>query len=352
MKHPVIFTIAILCLTLFTNQSLADNATPMTCQDHTIRVKLKPDARRTYTVTGTLCYNESTADKTLQILLSGGGYGPIYWDFTYEPETYSYVRAAVRNGFATFNLSRIGIGQSDHPRGFLVDIDANAYVVQQVIEYIQSAQSGIDAPKAIITVGHSMGSVMALAHAVTYPRAIDGTILTGFVHNVNPEYPTNIASASYFAPLDPRFIGKGYGWFYLTSKPGTRRDLFYNTSNADPEVIAIDEATKETLTASEIASNGDYYTDVSLAIQVPVLIVLGDGDGVGCGGALDCSDSQSVQDLEEAFFSAEACIETEVIENTGHNVNLHYSAPDSYASMFDWIARRIGSAATQPCGTP
>ena len=106
----------------------------MSCQKYTIPVGLKTTGLKLDHVTGTLCWEGELEGKTIQLLLSGAGYGEVYWDFPYQPETYSYVRSAVRAGYATFNLSRIGIGASSKPFGILVNVDANVAVIQQVIE--------------------------------------------------------------------------------------------------------------------------------------------------------------------------------------------------------------------------
>ena len=86
---------------------------------------------------------------------------------------------------------------------------------------------------------------------------------------------------------------------------------------------------------------------------MPVQIVIGDEDMVGCGGKLDCLDSGAVIANEKPYFSSEVCIETNVVENTGHDLNLHLNAPASYQLMLDWADRRIGpdadTAPTEPC---
>jgi hypothetical protein len=56
------------------------------------------------------------------------GYGPVYWDFPYQSEKYSFVQAAVAEDYATFNYHRMGIGASDHPLGFFINADVHTYV--------------------------------------------------------------------------------------------------------------------------------------------------------------------------------------------------------------------------------
>ncbi|MCP4626085.1 MAG: alpha/beta hydrolase [bacterium] len=332
----------------------SDNNSDMICEEFSIPVKLSAKSLKKHTVVGTLCRNGDLEGKPLYMLISGSTYGPSYWDFPIQADTYSYVRAAAKAGFATFNLSRIGIGRSDHPFGLRVDVDANAYVVHQVIEYLRNDANGGLNLGPVVTMGHSLGSVITVAHAVRFPQDIDGVILTGFIHNINPDYGTVIREASYSASSDPRFEGKRYDFSYITSIPGDR-EIFYVMDQTDPDIVTVDELTKETTTVGEIASTRDYYGEESLQITVPVLQLIGDEDIVGCGGGIDCHDQDAVIAHEQQFFSDTACIETHVIENTGHNLNLHRNAPSSYQLMFGWTARRIGAgmdvSPADPCSS-
>ncbi len=337
-------------------EGFSDTEADLVCDEYTIPVRIAEEGFRSlfkHDVVGKLCWEGQLEGKTLQVLLSGGGYGPIYWDFPYQPETYSYVKAATSRGYATFNLSRIGIGESSHPFGFFIDIDTNGLVVHQVIEYLTGSAGANIAAGRVMTVGHSMGSLMAISHAVHFPQDVDGMILTGFVHNVNPDYVTAVREGSYLAFFDPRFFGRIWDFTYMTSRPGTRQDMFYVMEQADPEVVRIDEENKETLTLGEVISTGQYYDNSTLQIHVPVQIVLGDDDIVGCGGELDCHDSAAVAANEERNFSPEACIETQVIETTGHDLNLHRNAQETYGLLLDWSDRRIGASLTigptEPC---
>lgn len=324
------------------SQTAAGGLERATCLEYQVPVELQQNGLEALTVIGTLCYEGELDGKTLQILLSGGGYGPVYYDFPYRPETYSYVSAAVRAGFATFNLSRIGIGDSSRPLGTRIDVDANAYVVHQLIELLRSGILAGARPGSVVVVGHSMGSVMAVAHAVDYPSDADGIILTGILHNTNPEYTERVRDGSGLAMLDGRFADRSLDFSYFTSKPGMREEMFYHLPAADIEVIALDEATRETLTLGEIISVGRFDREKTREIGVPVLMVIGDRDFTSCGGDLQCSDADSVASFERKFFSAAADLEVAVIEDTGHVLNLHQTAPHTYLRMLEWIERRFG----------
>lgn len=45
---------------------------------------------------------------TLLVFVHGGTYNALYWDFAYEPETYSFRRFAGAEGFTTLNVAMLG----------------------------------------------------------------------------------------------------------------------------------------------------------------------------------------------------------------------------------------------------
>ena len=312
----------------------------LTRLQYTIPVRLRPGGL-TYKAVGTLTYRGDPAGTPLLLLLSGGGYGPVYFDFPYQPETYSFVRAAADEGYSTFNLSRIGIGPSSRPPGRRVDTDSNAYVVHQVTEALRNEERIGTTFGPLVTVGHSMGSVMAVAHAVTYPDDIDGIILTGMLHNTNPTYTEQVRDRSKPAIFDRRFFLRIWDFTYFTSKPGMRNEMFYYAATTDPDVVAADEATRETLTLGEIITVARFDGQRTLDIQVPTLIVNGDRDFTSCGGKIDCADISSVVEYENRFFSPAADLEVYLPKDTGHVVNLHRTAPETYRTIAEWLDRKI-----------
>ncbi|MEM7116953.1 MAG: alpha/beta hydrolase [Chloroflexota bacterium] len=318
----------------------------VTCENYRIPVKLAPDSWFNHDIAGELCWRGELAGKTLLLLNSGLGYGPVYWDFPYQSETYSFVQAAVAEEYATFNYYRMGIGASDHPLGLRINADVHAYIAQQIITLLKSeTEAG-----SVVVVGHSFGSAISVAIAYNYPDVVDGMIVTGFIHNVSPDYINESRETSQVAAIDPHFAGSIFDLTYFTSAPETRGRTFYVSANSDPNVHAIDEANKQTLTLGELLSVRTYYGPQSQSIAVPVLVLVGDDDIIGCGGALDCTDHDAVVANEkEAYSHPATCVETYVLKETGHNLNLHNDAPANFARMLDWLDRRIGESATQPC---
>lgn len=319
------------------------------CEELSFDVNVSPSDPTVYSVFGVLCSRGSIHGKTIQITLHGATYGHLYWDWPFEPETYSYVRRATAEGYAVLNIDRIGIGQSDRPPAADVNIPSNAYVVHQIVQALRGGDMvvpsfGRISAERIVLVGHSLGSVISIQEAATYGD-VDGVVLTGVSHTVT-EALNEIFAVLYPANLDPRFPGVPDG--YLTTLPGTR-DVFYYPPSRDPLVLAIDEQTKETVTGAELDTAFPALF-LSPGIHVPVIVVVGDHDRAFCAEP-SCSVSGSLAN-EVNFFSPDACVETAVILGAGHDLNLHFQAQDAYDAILSWIDRRVGSDSRAPVPSP
>lgn len=321
------------------------------CEEVSFPVTLAPGDADVYNVFGVLCSRGSIEHKTVQITLHGATYSHLYWDFPFQPETYSYMRRATAAGYAVLNIDRIGIGQSDHPPAQEVTIAANAHVVHQLVQALRGGDLIVPSfgriqAERVTLVGHSLGSVISIQEAATYGD-VDGVVLTGVSHNVTPVLG-EILGSLYPANLDPRFAGLGLPDGYLTSLPGART-VFYHAPSFDPLVVAIDDQTKETVTTSELDTAFPALA-LSGGIHVPVLVVVGDFDLAFCG-APSCSESGSLA-TEPGFYPPDACAEAVAIPGAGHDLNLHFQAQTAYDVILEWMDRRVGSDLNEPAPDP
>ena len=357
IRRPLYPAAALLCavaLFALTPSPVLAEAGGFRCEQVTFPVTLSLADPTVYEVAGFLCAEGSAHGKTFQITIHGGTYSHLYWDWPYQPETYSYLRRATAAGYAVLNIDRIGIGLSDRPPAEAVDFKANAYVVHQIVQALRGGDLVVPSfgrvrAERIALVGHSMGSFTSVVEAGTYGD-VDAVVVTGALHSFGPDIPT--APASFYpASLDPRFAGQNIPDGYLTSLPGTRdARFFYRAGAFDPQVVAVDEQTKETVTTGELADLAT-WAPLSAAIQVPVLVVVGDNDTLFCPDP-SCTASGAL-DAEAGFYAPEACPEVVALPETGHNLNLHLSAPVTYDLILEWMDRRVGSdprvPAPQPC---
>ena len=317
----------------------------------TFSVNLSPSDARSYDVFGVLCSRGSLHHKTIQVTVHGATYSHLYWDFPFLPETYSYVRRATEAGYAVLNLDRIGIGRSDHPPAAAVTVQADGYVIHQIVQALRGGDLVVPSfgrirADRVALVGHALGSVISIQEAATYGD-VDGVVLTGVSHNVTPVLGS-IFSTFYPASLDPRFAGRSIPAGYLTSTPG-KRNVFYRAPDFDPLVLALDDATKETVTTGEL-STALPVLGLSSGIHAPVLVMVGDYDGAFCSPP-SCSASGSLA-TEPGFYPADACAEAVVIPESGHDLNLHFQAPLAYDAVLSWMDRRVGSNTKSPAPQP
>ncbi|MFY9823270.1 MAG: alpha/beta hydrolase [Thermoanaerobaculia bacterium] len=344
---------SLLCLLLLTALlpagTRADQA-GLRCVDVTFPVTLAPGDTTPYSVYGVLCARGGIQQKTLQIALHGATYSHLYWDWPFQPERYSYMLRSTAANYAMLNLDRIGIGRSSHPPAEAVDVDANAFVIHQVVQAVRGGERSVPVfgrlrASRIALVGHSLGSLVAMTEAATYGD-VDGVVLTGISHTVTARLSEVQA---YPANQDPRFAGQNLPDGYLTTVPGTR-GIFYEEPFFDPRVKAFDEKKKETVTIAEL-NTGVPALSLTPGIHVPVLLVVGDLDGAFCNPP-SCTASGSLS-VEPDSFAPDACLETKAIPKSGHDLNLHYDAPTTFTLILDWMDRRVGrnpnAAPPRPC---
>ena len=315
------------------------------CEETSFSVHLSPSDAHVYHVFGALCSRGSLQHKTIQVALHGATYSHLYWDFPLQPEFYSYVRWATAAGYAVLNIDRIGVGQSDHPPADAITIETNAYVVHQIVQALRGGNLVVPSfghvrAERVALVGHSLGSLISIQEAATYGD-VDGVALTGVSHTVTPA----LGEVSFYpANLDPHFAGRSIPDGYLTTVPGTRT-IFYHAPFFAYRVLAVDEKNKETVTVAEL-NTAVPALSLSNAIHVPVLVVVGDSDGAFCNPPT-CRASGSLAN-EPSFYPADACAEAVAIPGSGHDLNLHYTAPLAFITVLGWMDRRVGSNTKAP----
>ncbi len=343
MGVAVLMVAAVVSTSIPQAPAAAGRGSTVKCRDHRVPVALARGEPARFSVATTLCVPTNAGTPTVHLLLAGASYGRVYWDFPYRPETYSYVRSLTRAGYATLNVDRIGIGRSSRPPAEDVTIESNAYVAHQLVSALRRGRIGGVAFTRVISVGHSVGSGIAWVEAARYTD-VDGVIITDAMHTPASGLWLGIASF-YPGQVDPRFDSQDLPPGYMTTLPGRRGAIFYYEPGADPKVIARDEATKETVTAAELATLAlSADPSVSSSIKVPVLSVVGEFDKNFCD--IPCSDPTSPAPARESeYYAQQACLEIFIAPRAGHDINLHRSAPVWYRKAIEWSARRVGRSA-------
>ncbi|MGM1065487.1 alpha/beta hydrolase, partial [Saccharothrix sp. Mg75] len=277
---------------------------------------------------GTLCTPAGGAT-TVQVLIPGATYNSSYWDF--PDGRHSFRAAQNAAGFATFAVDRLGTGRSSKPLAATLTAFTQADAVHQVVQGLRSGAYGPRFGRVVIG-GHSLGAAISVVEAGTY-QDVDGVLLTGMTHAVNP---AGVAAAfANFRPanLDPKF-GLLHPLGYLTTAPGSRYDSFHAPGPLVSDVMSVEERTKDVFSPAEAADGLGVAVllPYSLLINVPVLSAVGARDAAVCGLlATDCSSASSVHAAEAPYFRAP--LRTYVLPGYGHSINLAPNARDYYAAV-------------------
>lgn len=289
------------------------------------------------TIHGRLCIPPDGTARGLQVLVHGATYTGEYWTGLDRFQSLSYVRQAVRGGFATFSYDRLGAGSSSVPPGLQLTVADAAATLRVVVDHYSRRF------RDITVVGHSLGSIITVRWAAVYGNA-DRIVVTGLRYPLVglPVAALPELARAIFVPAatDERLRKHGYGPVsgYLTTRPGLRGDLFYSAT-AHPDVIAYDEATKSVVSVAQLA--GFIARDFTLDqptdnVEMPVLVVMGGQDTLFCSLLTPCTE-QAVQNRAEQNYSSAPIVDSFVVPRTGHNLALHPSSPDTTQRIGTWI---------------
>jgi pimeloyl-ACP methyl ester carboxylesterase len=314
------------------------------CRSVKLPVALTAGAAKTSVAAGQLCRpaHSGPRSSTVQLLIHGATYGKTYWDW--PQQRYSYVRAALAAGYTTLAVDRLGVGESSRPASELVDAAANAFVLHQWVGALRAGLLHGGGFHRVVSVGHSLGSALAVEEAGSY-HDVDALVLSGFLHSTGPGVEP-VGAALYPAAFDPKFAGAIADQGYLTTLPGLR-SVFYWMPGADPDVVALDETLKEPMSAAEFPglNTGVYNpsaTNPSIEVDVPVLLATGSRDSLFCGGQVTCKSTSQVRTNEEPYWPNAPRFDVALVPLSGHDVNLHRTAPVFFLASQAWIAANAG----------
>ncbi len=355
------------------------------CRDVQVPVALAEGQPADERIHGKLCTPSGKSPDTIQLLVHGGTYTGLYWEFP-DPsggtDRYNYAAAANKAGFATLAIDRIGSGRSSHPLSTKITVDSNIFTVHQVVEAIRGGE--ITAPGGeqfhkVVYVGHSYGTGVGWYLATDYGGDLDAAVFTGGAHTGTVTALPVVYGSLYPAALDPKFAGDGLDPGYLTTLPGTRDEFLYKPARFDPALVEFDEKTKSTFTAAE-AATGLQSAIRPLDVRVPTLLVVGELDSFACkenfdavpsvtgGGAgavgdllapfedttvnvagtrlggSDCSSPEALIKDERPHLGPHVpLVDSFILPRAPHDLNQALNAQEYFTAVNDWIAATLGS---------
>lgn len=309
------------------------------CRNYFFPVTESAGSSKVYKEFGQLCTDDPSrlGQQPMQVLIHGGTYNHVYYDWPYQPDRYNYVRYMTQRGFTTLNLDRLGYGYSDHPPAASLNFTVAGWNLHQIVQYLRRGALGTSFG-TVVTNGYSMGGLTAQVEAGTY-HDVDALMVHAVAHQLLTARSTlRLGTFAYPALLDPKFAHDAWALdpTYLTSIPG-KRTLFYGPpSTYDPHQLTVEEQTKDTMAATELADiTLRTYTDQTKQITVPELWSPGEYDKIWCGTTDNCNTDPVSRN--EASYYRPGVFTKYIVQNTGHGVLLGYGGLNYMREIVSWL---------------
>lgn len=283
-------------------------------------------------ISGTLC--RPAGASTLALLIPGGTYVRGYYSAPFRGR--NYVAAAGRAGYATLAIDRLDTGASTQTPPLLTTQGVQASAIHQVITAIRGHW------RHVVLVGHSLGSVDAVAESGRWPGDVDGVILSGFTHQFSPTGIAKVAATLVPAHLQARFASRPLG--ELTSASEAARNAAFHASDVPAAVTRWDWTHRDIMDVTELAAGAlSVYTGRSTSITAPVLNVQGSGDYIFACSALGrpCSSAAAMRTAEAHRYPRTASYTADVVRDSAHDLNLDNGAPTWFQIANRWIATHV-----------
>jgi pimeloyl-ACP methyl ester carboxylesterase len=333
-----VFAAGLVALALGGLLSVPAAADSATCQDVNIPVSIGIQQETMY---GRLC-QPSLPTSTVFLLVAGGSYSSGYWDLPASLGLYSFRTGMNDAGYATFAVDRLGTGRSARPLSATLTAFVQASALHQVVARLRT-----DYQKVIIG-GHSLGAATTIIEAATY-QDVDGVLVAGITHHIDPVDAVNVLGAMYPAALDPVLAKRNYDVGYLTTQPGARWRTFHRPAQVSQQVLAYEEATKDAFAATE-APDGlgvGVMTPYSILIDAPVLVAMGGQDELFCSpiplAGTDCTSAATIYAQEAPFYAPAARLRTYLLPgDCGHSFNFAPNAGLFADRVVAWADEMVG----------
>lgn len=286
--------------------------------------------------------------------------GPLLWNAGYwsveDPregtDRYHWTAHAVRAGYATLAIDRIGLGRSSRPPAGRVTFESNLYVNHQVARALREGRiegpSGPVSFRRVVAVSQSFSSCFTEHIISRYPDDFDLAILSGWTHDPRLDnFELRILPNFIDASRDDRFPGWPEG--YRTTRWGSRHTIFLAPADSDPRLLEQDEReTKATLTGGEMETMLASL-ELPLDIRIPTLFAMGGSDPLFAKAPLppgpygtDCSSAEAMLAQEAPRLGARIpSLDGYVLPGSGHNLNVMPNARSWFAFAGAWLDAKV-----------
>lgn len=304
-----------------------------------------------------LCIPAGPMPKIVQMMSASLIWDHGYWDVTDPSEgtdRYSWTAHAVRAGYATLAVDRIGLGKSSRPPATEVNFESNLYVNHQIARALREGRiEGPHGPvgfEQVVGVSHSFSTCFT-EHLITrYPDDFEVAILSGWTHDPRfDNFELRIMPNLIPAASDAKFSGQSYAEGYNTTRPGSRHTIFFSPADSDPRLLEYDErVTKATLTVGELNTMIGSL-ELPIDMRIPILFAMGGSDPLFCKAPLpkgpygtDCSSVETMLAIEGPRLGARLpSLDGFLLPGSGHNLNVMPNAREWFAFAMTWLAGKL-----------
>lgn len=188
--------------------------------------------------------------------------------------------------YAIFAVDLRGHGQSDGPRGHIEQFQDYLDDVKTLITYIEDRSANVP----LFLLGHSMGGLVALVYALTYPDDISAVIVSSPALRSRVEVPTwKVTLGNLMSTLNPTMAMTTD----LDPLALSRDERVVKTYQADP--LVHDQVTARWFT--EFLKASEWAMEEANRLAVPALILQGGSDRiVDPAGAREFFDRIGLED--------------------------------------------------------
>jgi pimeloyl-ACP methyl ester carboxylesterase len=211
-----------------------------------------------------------------------------YWDIEVKADEYSYVDAAIAQGYSILTYDRLGTGGSAKPDAYdVVQAPAEVEILRELTKLARegnlttSIKETAELPSCIrgykptkvVHVSHSFGSVITAGLLSKYGNLSDGALLTGYLLSSQLGNVKNEAFGYEFAATsDPRRFSDRPSGYLVQATASNVQQIFFKKGSFEPELLVYAEKIKQTTTVVEPMSAATVAGIPALQFKGPVQV--------------------------------------------------------------------------------